>query len=108
MHGARHVFRRADARKRRGGEDARALLVGNCPSSGQAIDPGDADAHAGRGSSASERVIAARPGLGDAVERVALSGRSADVDDVDDRAVVLRELGAACCAMKSGARRFDR
>ena len=65
MHGTRHVFRRADARERRGREDARALLVGKL----SILWPRDrpwgyaVDAHAGASSSASERVIAARPAL---------------------------------------------
>ena len=65
MHGTRHVFRRADARERRGREDARALLVGKLSILWPRDRPWATPLTRTRGasSSASERVIAARPAL---------------------------------------------
>ena len=83
----------------------------NWPSSGQAMAPGATPfTRTARRELERERARQrGEPGLGDAVERVALQRPlGVDVDDVDDRALVLRQLAAPPPAqMNSGARRFE-
>ena len=82
-------------RERRGGDDALALGVLELP----VLGPGDGarrdavHAHPRRELERERARERGEPGLGDAVERVALQRPlGVDVDDVDDRALVLREL----------------
>src|SRR6185312_7769756 len=90
------VLRRAHARERRGRDDAAALggieLV--------VLGPGDGAgrhavyAHARRQLDRERPRERRKTRLGDAVERIALErALGVNVDDVDDRALVLRELG---------------
>src|SRR6185503_16845947 len=94
-HGARDVLGRAGAAERRGGDDALPLRVGKLP----ILGPGDGagrdavHAHAGRELDGERARQGGEAGLGYAVERIALERPlGVDVDDVDDRALVLRQL----------------